>query len=70
MAHKYFKTISELIDFYMSMSVNAFYSPALTHGINGMMTHAYELGYKHATEEEQPNPAEFDSNYEQETSND
>ena len=36
---KYFKTISELIDDYLPMSVNT-----------GALIHAYELGYKHATE--------------------
>ena len=61
MIHKYFTTISELIDDYTPF-------PPIT--LEEALIHAYELGYKHATEEEQPNPAEFDSNYEQEPSND
>jgi hypothetical protein len=47
---KYYKTISELIDSYESIhgaTVRVFRRQLM----NSMMTHAYELGYKHATEE-------------------
>ena len=53
MTHKYFKTISELIDDYVCIFD---FSPANDEELYGdMLTqaliHAYELGYKHATEE-------------------
>ena len=60
MAHKYYKTMGELIDHYVPFDDNEPYVQSLIH--------AYELGAMHYSEEENYELAEFDSNYEKETS--
>ena len=58
--HKYYKTMGELIDHYVPFDDNEPYVQALIH--------AYELGAMHHSEEEDYELAEFDSNWEQENS--
>ena len=63
MAHKYYKTMGELIDHYVPFDDNEPHVQSLIH--------AYELGAMHYSEEEEVGMggyelAEFDSNWEQE----
>ena len=53
MTFKYYTSVSDLIDSYTSDKT-----------MEQKLIHAYELGFKHATEEEQPDPAEFDTDWE------
>jgi len=65
MTFKYYTSVSDLIDSYDSDKT----MEQLPINLVQKLIHAYELGYKHATEEEQPDPAEFDTDWEQETQN-
>jgi len=69
MAFKYHKSISDLLDSHVPPPRSWFrnkYRWALHVRITKeKLIHAYELGYKHATEEEQPDPALFDAGWEQ-----
>ena len=56
---KYYKTMGELIDHYVSFP---------NHLIAEALIHAYELGAMHHSEDTNFELAEFDSNYEKETS--
>ena len=58
MAHKYYKTMGELIDHYVPNFPN--------HLITEALIHAYELGAIHHSEDTNFELAEFDSNWEQE----
>ena len=57
---KYYKTMGELIDHYVPFDDNEPYVQSLIH--------AYELGAMHHSEDTNFELAEFDSNYEKETS--
>ena len=58
---KYYKTMGELIDHYVPFDDNEPYVQSLIH--------AYELGAMHHSEDTNFELAEFDSNWEQEASN-
>ena len=69
---KYYKTMGELIDHYVPnennepMAMEEFFENLENERemLEHKLIHAYELGFQHATEEEQPDPAEFDTDWE------
>ena len=60
MTFKYYTSVSDFIDSYTSDKT----MEQLPINLVQKLIHAYELGFKHATEEEQPDPAEFDTDWE------
>ena len=72
MTFKYYTSVSDLIDHYVPnednepMAMEEFFENLENERemLEQKLIHAYELGIKHETEEEQPDPAEFDTDWE------
>ncbi len=66
MTFKYYTSVTDLIDSYNEFNKlnneTTYYTSDKV--MEQKLIHAYELGFKHATEEEQPDPAEFDTDWE------